>query len=69
MGPPNLYAVPECPAAPAVTLCSDPLLPFPEESTITVLPAGSFMCHSAATVLPAATPGPTPPHRARQPRK
>src|SRR5436190_19938217 len=27
------------------------------ESTITVLPADSFMCHSAATVLPAATPG------------
>src|SRR5205823_13932920 len=27
------------------------------ECTITVLPADSFMCHSAATVLPAATPG------------
>jgi hypothetical protein len=53
--PLKLYALPENPLAPRVTLCSVPLWPWPDESTM-VVPDVSFMCHSAATVLPAATP-------------
>ena len=52
--PLKLYALPEKPLAPKVTLCRVPLLWWPDESTM-VVPEVSFMCHSATTVLAAAT--------------